>query len=770
MSMSRFVRVPLSTLLPLGAAVLCPAQAPAQTGASASPVVLEEIVVTATKRSQRLQDVPVAVSAVTAQDIQSRGFSQYADYLNTLPGVYFTDGGPGISQIRIRGLTAAEGGIASTVATYFGETVTSVLTNHGGKPNLRLVDIDRVELLRGPQGTLFGANALAGVLRVIPAAPDPSGFDASVGVRSFHTAHSSDQSYHVEGMVNVPLVADRLALRLVGYRDDTAGFIDNVFPGQPEIDYTAIGELIFGLPEGSLPPGTLRIPQIDAFSRRDINSEDTWGARASLRWQAADNLLVDLTYAAQDVTLNSEPFVLPAAGRYAQSRGIDVYEEGRAVESLDIATLTINYEHDAFSFTSASSLTRMKRLSDDDIAFLAEASFGVPIPWTLQDRSWGKLFTQEVRLQSNTESPLQWLIGAFYLNQESDASQYVPDYSCPTCLPTVAMGDDFAMDFPRATFAKQEQYSVFGELNYTFAGRWTAGVGARYLEEDITSIDPAATGLLAGGVLEARSSKGSISELNPSAYLRFAASQDVTMYLQAGRGFRSGQVNQQLPDTCKAQADALGAQSITDPDTLWNYELGVKSRFAGGRVGLNAAAFRHKWEGVQQGVVLDCGFGVLLNAGDVTGEGVEIELDARPAPAWRLNLALSYVRNEFDKVKPATGFVPGERLPEAPEKNASFGVQYDFRLGDNWQAFARADYTYVGDVLMKFADSTVTLDSFGVTNLRLSFQRDSLAFDLYGRNVTDEWAVLTLLSPQQGSRQTVLRPREIGVELRYYFD
>ncbi len=210
--------------------------------------VLQEIIVTATKRGEKLQDVPMAISAITAEDIQTRGFTNYADYLNTIPGVFFQDGGPGVSQIRIRGISGSEGGLPSTTATYFGETVTSVLTNHGGKPNLRLVDIDRVEVLRGPQGTLFGASALAGVVRIIqrPRLTRRASKPTSVREAS-STAHSSDASYHVEGTVNIPLITDQLALRVVAYQDDIAGYIDNKFAGQASVDYGAGFRLPAGL-------------------------------------------------------------------------------------------------------------------------------------------------------------------------------------------------------------------------------------------------------------------------------------------------------------------------------------------------------------------------------------------------------------------------------------------------------------------------------------------------------------------------------------------
>jgi iron complex outermembrane receptor protein len=386
--------IPRSVLFPFTALLTTAAlHTPLATAAETPPrdmQVLQEIIVTATKRSERLQDVPISISAITSDDIATRGFTNYADMLNSVPGVYFQDLAAGAGTIRIRGISASEGGVPSTTATYFGETVTSVLTNHGGKPNLRLVDIDRVEVLRGPQGTLFGASALAGVVRVIPMAPNLQEFSADVGVRGFTTAHSDDASYHAEGAVNIPLVTDKLALRVVGYKDDIAGYIDNTFEGQPEIDWSA------GL---GLPDGSLVSPAIAAFKRRDINSEDTWGARGTLTWQATERLKLELMHATQDVEVNSEQFTDPAAGEYDQSRGLDPFEQGGNGERLDVNTLVVGYDWDAVSLLSASSWTKMKRFGNQDIAFLAAASGLPPLPWGLHDTSEGEVFTQEVRLQ-----------------------------------------------------------------------------------------------------------------------------------------------------------------------------------------------------------------------------------------------------------------------------------------------------------------------------------------------------------------------------------
>jgi outer membrane receptor protein involved in Fe transport len=735
------------------------------TVAGAADVTIEEIIVTATKRAEKLQDVPIAISAIGAEDIRARGFTQFADFLNSVPGVYFQDGGPGTSVVHIRGASEAGGG--AIVATYFGETLTSVLTNHGGKPNLRLVDIDRVEVLRGPQGTVFGTDALAGVIRTIPAAPDLQNFTVDLGTRGFATKHSDDMSYHLEGAVNIPLIDNKLALRVVAYQDDIAGYIDNVVPDQPAVDYGGpLGEALLGSP---LPDGLLVTPAIGAFTRRDINSEDTWGARAALTWQATDRLKFDLTYAHQDVKLDSEPYADPAVGKYEQRRSLDVYQQGGYGEKLDIGSFVIAYDWDAVSLTSATSYMEMDRFTNQDITFLAEGSFGAPIPWSLNDTSLGKLFTQEVRLQSRGEDALQWTVGAFYMEEKSDLSQFVPDFSCPTCLPQLLFGEDFAFTAPNQKFYDKEQRAVFGEVSYSFTPRWTVGVGARYLEDDIESGSPSAEGLLAGGTLEGSSNSGSADETNPSGYLRFKATDDMTLYLQAGRGFRSGTVNQVLPDACSAQAAAVGLKSITDPDTMWNYELGFKSQLADGRVALNAAVYQEEWKDVQLGIGLECGFSGSVNGGDAEGKGVEIEATIQATDAWSFNFSYSHNQMEFTKVQPGTGFVEGQRLPDAPQENGSAGVQYSFAMGETWAGFARADYTYVGDVEASVAGGTIVLDPYDVVNLRLGFSHDTFALEFFGRNVTDERGVLVNAGPAQGNHENLIRPLEYGVELRYSF-
>jgi len=734
------------------------------------PVRLEEVVVTATKRSENLQDVPVAVTALTSADIDARGFTNYADFVNSVPNMYMQDLGPGKTQIYIRGLVA-QGGSGFPVATYFGEAVTSLLTNHGGFANLRLVDIDRVEILRGPQGTLFGANSLAGVLRVVPNAPNLNNVQVDAAASGWSTAQSGDGSEHFEGVINLPIVSGKLGARLVAYQDHIAGYIDNVVPAAPPNDYSAG----FGAPDG-----TLVIPGHEAFTRKDINSQDIWGMRAAVTWKPTDALHIDVSYATQEVRQNSEAGVQPRFGDYVVQRSLDLYSRGEDMEQERIGQLVVGYDWQNVSITSATGYTRLSRFEAADIGFLADAAGLGNQLWPLLDRSKGESFTQEVRVQSRGTGPLQWLAGYFYTNSNFDLGQYVPDYSCPACLPEVLFQQPFAIRTIGNTIGeKQRQQSVFAEVSYDISSRFTVGAGGRYLRDYLESFSPAAEGLLVGGTQDASPPVGGRSSIfNPSGYVRFKANEEMTYYLQAARGFRSGAANQALAydpnGPCGATAAADGVGPLTDPDTLWTYELGLKSTWLDKRIAANVAVFHQRWKGVQLSATQPCGFNAAVNGGDAKGNGAELEMTAQLTKALSANLTASYVYNEFDSVRPNVGYKDGERVPGAPEENASAGLQYSFSLNPAWNGYARADYTYVGDVHYVFGLGTASTPylqgGFGQANFRLQLQHKQLGFEFFVRNLTNKRAAEATGDPSQGGFTYMIRPRELGVEVRYSFE
>lgn len=733
---------------------------------------LEEIVVTATKHEESLQDVPIAITAVTADDILVRGLTQYADVLSSVPGVYYEDGGPGDTAIRIRGISPGGGGTPPTVATYFGEIPMSAQGggNLGQHGTPRFVDIERVEVLRGPQGTVFGANALAGAIRVIPAAPDLQDYEVKLGARGFTTAHSDDASYNVEAAVNLPLVRDRFALRLVGYKDDIAGYIDNLTPALAPFDYSAV---VGNLTAGALtvPAGTLLTPATAAIDNKDINSIDAAGGRVSARWQASERLHFDLMLGTQNTEMNSESGV--TAGTYEVARTLDLFASPRTEEGLDLAGLTITYDWDSVSLTSVSSYTKL------EMSRLNGAPFIVPpmVPWYFVENRESDAFTQEVRLASRGQSKFTWTVGAFYLDRDTDGTQNIADYSCAaaaTCIPYLFTqgAQDFALNLDFHLFEKQK--ALFVDTSYEFAPQWTFGLGGRYLEEDI-GVRLDTVGFLAPPVLPGATNGGedSASKFNPAASLRFKPTDDLTLYLQAAEGFRSGVANQSLPLTCQQQAATMGLslQTITDPDTVTNYELGLKSVLGDGRFSLNVAAYRLDWKDIPGNVTFPCGFSTVVNAGDATGEGVEFEFVGGLTESLRFNLSASYNDLTYDdNVLPTIGSL-GDRVKGSPDKNYSVGLEYDFDLSAAWSGLTRVDWAYVGSVEPDLGGGPPVpeLASYDTLNLRFGLTRDNLSLQLFGRNLTDERGVSSVEPFQFGSKETLVRPREVGLEVRYSY-
>lgn len=755
----------------MGMAGLAMAAESASNAATPGTLQLEEVVVTATKHEASLQDVPLAITAIGAGDILARGLTQYADVLSSVPGVYFQDGGPGDRTIRIRGISSGGGGSAPTVATYFGEIPLSAQGggNLGQHGTPRFVDIERVEVLRGPQGTVFGANALAGAIRVIPAAPDLQDYQVDITTRGFATAHSSDASYAVEAMVNLPLVRDRFALRLVGYLDDTAGYIDNLTPAQAPLDYSdVVGNLTGGAL--SVPAGTLVIPATRSIHNKDINSVDTSGGRLSASWQANDQLRFDLMLGTQKAKMNSEAGVTQG---YEVFRTLELFASPMTEEDLDLAGLTITYDWDRVSLTSVSSYTRL------EMSRLNNAPYVVPpmTPWYFKENRVSDAFTQEVRLASRGNDKFTWIVGAFYMDRSTDGRQYVGDYGCAVsavCLPRLFTqgAQDFPLDLGFHLFEKQK--ALFVDTAYEFAPRWTFGLGGRYLKEDL-GVRLDTVGFLAPPMLPGATNGGedSASKFNPAASLRFKPTDDLTLYVQAAEGFRSGVANQSLPLTCQQQGTEMGLplQTVTDPDTVRNYELGLKSVLGGGRFSVNVAAYRLQWQDIPGNITFPCGFSTVVNAGDATGDGVEFEFVGRLSQSWRFNLSASYNNLTYDdNVLPAIG-MPGDRVKGSPAKNYSAGLEYDFDLNAAWSGMARADWSYVGSVRPDLGGGPPVpeLASYDTLNLRFGLSRDNLAFELFGRNLTDERGITSVEPFQFGGKQSLIRPRELGLEVRYSY-
>ncbi len=739
--------------------------------AEAAPV-LEEILVTATKRSESVQDVPLAVSAISGDQIEARGFREFSDYLNTLPSVHIEDTGPARNSIKIRGISTGEFGSPPAVATYFGEVPTTHTGQQiNGNANPRLVDMERLEVLRGPQGTLFGANALAGAVRLIPAMPDLEESDVEISGSWSTTAHADDGNTRFEGMLNLPVIEDRLALRVVGYSYSLSGFVDNEFPGNPQFDLSAIFGFVFiGAP---FPPGTIVSPGVPASTARDVNQEDTSGGRISLLWRPTDQLDVQFTHIQQDSSMGpGSPNIDSRIGEYSNSHGIDHFQAQELGDDLSIANLVVDYSFDGFSLISSTSHTQRDLVQRRDASTFPVLNFGAYFPWGLNDDQDDEILTQEVRLQSESDGAMQWLIGGFYSRHEQSSSQSLIDHACPSCLSYTFFGPGGPL-FESAKNFDEEQLAFFGEVTYAFNDDWEIGAGLRYFETDLTFFE-SQVGLIAESPVPLLDEgDASSDEVNPKFQLSYSPNDSFFGYAQVAQGFRTGVINETVPaGPCGPELAVLGDLSLTEPDTLWNYELGGKWTLGNGRTTVNAALYRIDWKDIQTTLQLACGFTPIVNAGEAAGAGAEVEVTALLTDNLRLDLATSLSNTEFDSVDPRSGFEEGARVPGSPEQILSVGIQYEYALNENWNGYLRTDFNHVGDVLSAAEAGTgasVQLDSYQVINLRAVLGQDQFQLELFVRNATDERGILSSTAPTSvlGLQEFIIRPREIGVQVRF---
>ena len=751
--------------------------AQAQSDATDEVFALEEIVVTATRRAESLQDVSLAISAFTRDDLARMGADNIQDYYRIVPNFAVVDRGPGGRQYSIRGISAGivqQG--AATVGVYIDEMP---VTANGFQPDVSVYDLERVEILRGPQGTLYGEGSLGGTIRMITPDPDPASFTADVSA-DFSSTSEGGNNTAVNAMLNLPL-ADNAALRLTGYYRDIDGYIDQI--AQPDGIQMDVAALV-DAPPGLFPP-VLDTGPIAA--REDINGEETTGGRVSLLWDATNNLTFKASLLTQDSDFDGRNTKILSLGELET----DFILPERVDDQVDLANLTITYDLGWATLLSSTSMYERDRIQLSDSADLGEQFVpGLKLSgtgtWTqeLQDQ-----FSQELRLTSKGDGATSWTLGAFYVDKDDGFEQIIVDeLDFMVTFVNVFFGDVLGGSVIPSpplplTNARQlldqtggfeeEQYAVYGELDYRFNDRWSGILGLRYYNYDKTDslvnndINVLGLGLLDGAW------ETDDSGTNVKLGLNYTPSDDMRVYFTASEGFRVGGTN---------QAPGIPVENITyGPDSLWNYELGLKTTLAEGRVQLNSALYYVDWTDIQLALPLGFSFGT-VNAGEARVIGAEVELMARPNENWDLALALGLNEGELtedapganDPGNPNPGF-KGDRLPGTPDVNAYLSVQRNFPMGPR-DGFLRLDYTHTGDSTTTFNEQSVRgggesshfkLDSYGLLNLRLGVEFAHWTATLYADNLTDERADILIDNAAQATRVTRNRPRTIGLKIQY---
>lgn len=758
---------------------------------------LEAVIVTATKRGNiDVQSIPSAVYAISGDQLDSRAIVDFEGFAGAVPGLQFQDLGPGDKEYIIRGIN---GNGPAVVGTYFDEyVITASDQQDGGGKNapIKLVDLERVEVLNGPQGTLYGANSMAGNIKFIPNKPGMDAFGAAFD-SDLGDTDEGGFNYTVSGMLNVPLVRDRLALRLVGWRTDADGWID-----QPRLQTG---------------------PDTFDGDASDINDEETNGGRLMLRWTPSDRVTIDALYLNQEMDIGgSSRFTargvpawpdqppeianLPGNTGFAPLPGLpsitpdrdfvntDITRNSRG-DDVELLGATAQFGFDAGVFTlSASSV-------DHDIDFIFDSTpillfFGVPAPGITQQPQSYETDMVEARFSSSFGGPVNFVAGAYYQKDDNDFEVRVPTTDGAGGLPPwdpLNSNDFFAGGttfFSRDRRDEIEQNALFGEVTFDIAERWELLVGARYFDVEQTSIQSTihafggAQSPVAGEVIGQNINGNDIGRIRtsddttrPKVSLSFEASDDVLLYGLYSEGFRVGGVNN------SNQPFAPGIPATFDSDELSNLEFGIKSRVLDDRVQLNAALFLIDWDDIQVEPRDPAGnIPFTTNGGAAEVNGLEWALTWLPSDDLTLNLTGTWLFDhgltEDQPVLPgASPFVivgqDGDDIPNVPDLQLFGSIRYEAELAGRPLALT-ADVTYRGSTDTEFRTTSpfnVELDSYTIVDLFAEWEvTDSFSFGIYARNVTDELAVFDGIGTFQDPQAIVAaRPRTIGALFRFRY-
>ena len=769
-------------------------------GQSESEQEIKEIHVTATKRAERIQDIPFSVTSKTEEELQRSGASNVEDLSRAFAAVTVQNLGPGQSQVAMRGVSAGQiirdqPGVKSQVGIYMDDSLVSLSLF---TPDFDLFDLNRVEVLRGPQGTLYGAGSVGGTIRYITNTPEPG---VTYGQVELDTNSVTDggMGWHGKGMVNVSS-SSTSAFRLVGYSTSTAGFIDARREGG-------------GVDE-------------------DVNSGSKTGFRASAIWQASDRVTVLPRLIYQNASFdgfNRREVYNLFANPYTTTRPAIQLGEREQHLLLDeefedesfLLDTKITADRDGFILTSVTSyLTRDILASRDASALVGSVSvdLGFPedaiaTPSNLRDTTDLAQFTQEVNIASHDDANIAWLFGAFYSNLSREYAQRLPtpgydalvDAALGAGVSAASMNGYRLTNSPYNSDLPYDitQIALFGEATFSASDRLDITIGGRWFDwsEERTFYSG---GLFSNGDLQDDETES--SGFSPRVLANFAVNDNIAWNAQVSRGFRLGGVNDPLNAAVCTGSDLVnfgGFQSYSD-EYVWNYETGFKSQLPNG-FSLSAAVFRTEIEDLQ--VTLDagsCSSRISFNVEEAHTGGAELEMGFSLAEGLDFSFATSRLRSEFDSTVLAEeggvlgGVAEGNRLASVPEFQMALTMDYVFPVSvfDGGEVYLHASLQHVGDRITQPSDQVsgagrfvsnlayggatgseatnvdLTLDAYRLLDLRLGLNMDAWEVAAYVKNVTDENAPLSFDRERGGRARLAFRvgqPRTLGLVMRRAF-
>ncbi len=741
-------------------------QGAGQTGtAKTSQGALEEIVVTAQKRTEDLEQTPISITAITGETLEREGITDLNSVLQQTPGVTFRSFGPGQNELIIRGI-APTGGNSPTVGFYLDETpLTAPAASQAGKVVIDpdMYDLQRVEVLRGPQPTLYGAGSMGGTVRLITNPPDLTQFSATT-LESGSKTQDGGWNGAANLALNIPLIQDTLAVRLVGTYSYDSGWLSRtvVDPFPLETNPSCPG--FYGCTRGNVIGGNV------TANHQDVNDLSATLGRVSILYKPIDNLSIDATALSQKETTGGFFTFDSVPGTAAHYEPFDIPEP--TSDQINLFSLLVKFQLGQFEFTSATArwyrtLAMTQDSSEVVQDLLQTPTFGSS---SIYEEDKSDQFSEEFRVATTGSGPLTGLIGAFF--SKLDSSEY-DNWTGPGYVPVLGTG--LLVWFYQPT--RIDQHAFFGEGTYQITPQLSVTTGVRWYKYT-NSIMTTQYGALDGGPTPVVNNTGAAdSGWNPKLTLSYTANDNAFYYATVGKGFRPGAGNFFIPtsgpDSCAPALAALGltsAPSQYQPDVLWNYEIGSKWQLFNRTVTINAAAYYDSWQGVQQQVPLSCGYVFTANSGNAAVYGGELEIAARATPELTVALSGGYTHAALVENTPSTGGVEGEQLQNVPKATISGRLQYTIPISAHFSLDSQLSGDYVGPR----DDYLGPIPSYFLAKLRVGLRGDRLATYFYVNNLTNRDVSLsnaTSLSANIPSynRIATSMPRTFGIDFSYNF-
>lgn len=704
------------------------AQDEGETGADSEVQVYDTITVTATRRDETTVEVPASLTILNTDLTVSQGIVDVNALADFSPGLTASDGGtPGLGNLIVRGLYA---GGAPTTGTYIDDVPYGAVVGGFAASSVldaSLYDLERVEIVKGPQGTLFGAGSVGGVVRYVTRDPDLESF-SGYGYVDFSNTEDGGENTLLKGRVSVPLVKDKLAVSVSGYSDDAGGYINNGVTGEENIDESEYS-----------------------------------GFRAAAKWVVSDRVTLEASYTEHEASFDSASYESFNPMTDQQTFG-PLQTAFAAPRELEFDLAAINAEID-LGFATLVSVTSQQNAvltntTDLTASLGPTADFFAPAgaPHTVGFASGDdtERFTQEFRLTSPNSDFVEWIVGAYYTDQESVSFQITDVTPNDIELITLNTGQNYT------------EWALFGNLTYHITDRWNITGGLRYSDTE-NQIDQEFTGALSSPLFDGLQETVADEVVTVLLNTRYELNDTTNLYGRIASGYRPGGANL----TLNIGGTIFGEPSY-EADDLWSYEAGVKGFLFDGRATYDVGVFYVDWSDAQIAVTNAAGLGSIANTDEnVTAKGLEASLSGEVFDNFTLAATLALTDTELEGDETGLGATAGESIAAVPDVTASLSGDYVYPLQNGIDLSFGGSVRYTGEYSASYNNSALgnyENDAYAQVDLRTGLRKDNVSFNLYVTNVSNEDAYQTVFQSTPTEYLGVpLRPRTFGANIRVDF-